>query len=179
MQHSHSAGCHCDADDGEKFSLYRFINLPGLRGLNAANDCRRVFRPGVVGGEELFGSFLLFLSEHEKTKTELFVESEDEDELILIVPFTGSVRLRKIVFGAAGDACPTECRIFKNVDVSFDNCHDTQPTQTLKLGEDPGAELELAVLAPKFNDCRTLTLFFPASKGGDKVVSYFLGVFFC
>jgi hypothetical protein len=44
--HAHSAGCHCEADDGEKFSLYRFINLPGLKGLNSVGVVSKVFRPG-------------------------------------------------------------------------------------------------------------------------------------
>jgi hypothetical protein len=109
------------------------------------------------------------LQEHEKAKHALFIESDDDDELILVVPFTGSVRLRKVVFGAVGDSCPTEVRLFKNMEVSFDNCNDIQPTQVLKLGDDAAAELELSVLAPKFNDCRVLSLFFPSSRGGDKV----------
>ncbi len=168
--HSHSAGCHCEPDDGEKFSLYRFINVPGLLGLNA------------VGTAKVFSFFFCFVllcfsgscakifrPEHEKALLDVFVESDDDDELIIVVPFSGSVRLRKIVFGAAGESCPTECRIFKNVEVTFDNCHDVQATQVLKLGDDPAAELELSVLAPKFNDCRVLSLFFPSSRGGDKV----------
>jgi len=138
--------------------------------LNSIGECAKVFRPGSASFLLLFDLFdeRLF-QEHEKGRHDLFVDSDDDSELILIVPFTGSIRLRKICFGAAGETCPSECRIFKNAEISFDNCNDVQPTQILKLGDDPSAELELAVMAPKFNDCRVLSLFFPSSRGGDKV----------
>jgi hypothetical protein len=158
--HSHTLGCHCESDDTEKFSLYRFVNVPGLRGLNVDGNCANLFRP-----------------ENEKARHDLFVESDDDDELILIVPFTGSVRLRKIVIGASGESCPVEVRIFKNVDVAFDTVNDTPPTQTIMLGDDENAELEHAVVNAKFNDCRTLSLFFPASRGGDKIRLFYIGMF--
>ncbi len=159
MQHAHSAGCQCEADDGEKFSLYRFVNVLGLRALNATADSnvRRVLRP-----------------ESEKMgHDELFVASEEEDDdaaFILVVPFLGSVRLRKVVVLAAGESCPTELALFKNVEASFGGAE--QPTQVLRLGDDAEGAAELPVLAPKFNDCRTLSLRFSNARGGTARVGY-------
>lgn len=160
--HSHSAGCQCEADDGEKFSLYRFVNVLALRALNASpgSNVKRVLRP-----------------ESEKVgHEELFVESEDDEDdeegggFILVVPFTGSVRLRKVVVMAAGDIAPAEVRLFKNVDVGFESGH--VPTQVLRLAEDPEGRAELSVVAAKFNDCRSLSLWFPAGRGGKARVGY-------
>ena len=145
---------------GEKFALYRFVNELGLRALNATDSdhLKRVLRP-----------------ENEKLDDSKFIESDDDDQLILIIPFTGSVRLRKIVIMAVGETCPLEVQIFKNHEIGFDT--DLKPTQTIKLGEDPEGELELPVLAPKFNDCRTLSLFFPESVGGDTTKILYIGLF--
>lgn len=159
MQHAHSAGCQCEADDGEKFSLYRFVNVLGLRALNASGDSnvKRVLRP-----------------ESEKRDDSVFVQSDEDDEddpaFILVVPFTGSVRLRKVVVMAAGETCPTEVALFKNVEASFGGTE--QPTQVLRLGDDPTGEVELAVLAPKFNDCRLLSLRFRNARGGAARIGY-------
>ena len=161
MDHRHSAGCQCANEDvGEKFSLYRFVNVPGLQALNAVepDKLKDILRP-----------------EHEKRGHEdLYVESDDDDQLILVIPFVGSVRLRKIIIMCAGDECPTEVRLYKNMEVGFDT--DAAPTQTLRLGPDPAGELEMSVVAPKFNDCRTLSLFFPESVGGDKTRIYYIGL---
>jgi hypothetical protein len=159
--HAHSAGCLCEADDGEKYSLYRFIDVQGLQALNTTvgSNARRVFRP-----------------ESEKLgHDELFVESDEDDDddgasFILIVRFTGSVRLRKVVVLAAGASCPTEVALFKNVAASFGGAE--QPTQVLRLGEDPEGALELPVLAPKFNDCGSLSFRFTNARGGVARVGY-------
>lgn len=162
--HQHAAGCGCSNEDvGEKFSLYRFVNVMGLSALNAVDPSRLkdVLRP-------------------EQTKTgsdweHIFVESDDEDpQMILIIPFAGSVRLRKIVILATGDSCPTEVRLFKNHNVSFDT--DVAPTQVLQLGDDPRGELEYPLTAPKFTDVRTLSLFFPDSVGGLVTRIYYIGL---
>ena len=157
MQHAHSAGCQCETDDGEKFSLYRFVNVLGLRALNASaeSNVQRLLRP-----------------ESEK-QADVFVESEEDDDdaaFIIVVPFTGSVRLRRVVVMAAGESCPTELALFKNVEASFGGAE--QPTQVLRLGEDPEGAAELPVLAPKFNDCRLLSLRFTNARGGAARVAY-------
>jgi hypothetical protein len=163
MEHAHVAGCQCVNEDvGEKFSLYRFVNTNGLRALNAVDPSMlaHVLRP-----------------ENEKQGHDnVFVESDDDDTLLLVIPFIGSVRLRKIIIRSAGEECPTEVRLFKNLDVGFDNVEETKPTQVLRLGPDPEAELELSVVAPKFNDCRQLSFYFPESVGGDKSRVYFIGL---
>jgi hypothetical protein len=160
--HAHSAGCLCEADDGEKFSLYRFIDVQGTKALNTTveSTVQRLFRP-----------------ENEKLgHEELFVESDEDDEddggasFILVVRFTGTVRLRKVVVMAAGASCPTEVALYKNVAASFGGSE--QPTQVLRLGDDPEGALELPVLAPKFNDCGTISFRFTNARGGVARVGY-------
>ena len=163
MDHIHSAGCGCrDESKDEKFSLYRYVNVLGLQALNCVDPSKLkdVLRPE---SEKLEGLDVKF------------VESDDEDpEMILIIPFTGSVRLRKIVFVTAGETAPTEVKLFKNVEASFDT--DVAPTQVLQLNEDAEGVLEYAVNAPKFNDVRVLSLFFPDSVGGETTRIHYIGL---
>lgn len=168
--HSHAAGCGCEqeAQDGEKFSLYRFINVGGVRALNARDKkdaARRVFKP-----------------EHEKLNGQ-YVESDHDDDdeeqgrLAFVVPFVGSVKLRKIIVGASGESCPTEVRLYKNCDTfDLDDASSQVATQTIRLGDDVQCELDLPVVAPKFNDCRSLVFFFPSSKGGQVTRVTYIGL---
>ena len=159
MEHAHVAGCQCaDEDVGEKFSLYRYVDTEGLRALNAVEPSMlaKVLRP-----------------ENEKQGHEdLFVESDDDETLLLIIPFIGSVRLRKVIIRCVGEECPTEVHLYKNIQVGFDNVEETKATQMMPLGPDPEGEIEHSVVAPKFNDCRTLSFYFPQSVGGDKTRIY-------
>ena len=158
--HQHSCGCSCSEPDGEKFTLYRFINTLGLRALNG------IQKPEVI-----------FKAESEK-KDGKYLESEDDDQLIIIIPFTGSVKLRKITVMASGDTAPTELQIFKNNDtLTFDDVETTKCTQKLQLQEDAEGELEHSVMAAKFNDVQSLALFFSASYGGDVTRIDYIGLF--
>jgi hypothetical protein len=69
------------------------------------------------------------------------------------VPFTGSVRLRKMVIVCDGG---DSVAVFKNVSVDFDCVDRTAPTQTFTLVPNEDATIEYTVNAPKFNDCRML-----------------------
>lgn len=167
MSHQHRAGCGCTNDDeGEKFSLYRYINVHGLRALNACDTSAKIKH--------------IFRAENQKTLINfenIFVQSEDEDpELIIVVPFTGSVRIRKVVVLCAGNDCPTEMQLFKNHDLDFESVGDIKPTEIIRLVEDPKGELEYTVSAPKFSGVHTLSLFFPDSVGHASSRIYYIGL---
>lgn len=80
MAHHHAAGCGCQPEgDGERYSLYRYIDVDALRTFNerVPGSARSVFKP-----EHL---------KDERTGACLETETEDEDEerLLLVIPFTG------------------------------------------------------------------------------------------
>ena len=158
MQHTHSAGCQCAPDDdGERFSLYRFINVAGLRALNATGGAAAVFRPE----SDRLGEGTL--------------ESDDGDELIVVVPFSGSVRLRKVVVRAVGETGPSEVRLYRNEERAFDS-PETAPTQRVELGDDGEGSVERSVMAAKFGDTRVLSMVFPSARGGERIVIHYIGL---
>ncbi len=78
------------------------------------------------------GSAVLpFKPESQKTDRTRYAETdtddEDEQRLILVCPFTGSVRLRRVVVACSGGG---DLSLFKNVDVDLDSVERTSATQT-------------------------------------------------
>ena len=70
-------------------------------------------------------------------------------------------------------------RIYANQQLDFDDAESAKPTLELDIVGPSGTSgrepVEYAVRAAKFPAVRNLTLFFPASKGGDTTKLYFLG----
>uniref|UniRef100_A0A8C5T4B8 PITH domain containing 1 n=1 Tax=Malurus cyaneus samueli TaxID=2593467 RepID=A0A8C5T4B8_9PASS len=72
-----------------------------------------------------------------------FVESDDDEELLFNIPFTGSVKLKGvIVMGEDDGTHPAEMRLFRNIPhMSFDDTA-REAEQTFSLSRDPLGELE-------------------------------------
>lgn len=77
--------------------------------------------------------------------------------MILFVPFTGTVRLRRVVIVAEGGATVD---IYKNTDVDLDTVERATATQRFAVVPNDDGALELTVVAPKFNDVRSLSFCF-------------------
>ncbi|KAG8909861.1 hypothetical protein FRC02_007539 [Tulasnella sp. 418] len=104
------------------------------------------------------------------------IESDADDQLIIRVPFTGSVKLRSILLKSGpGSETPTKLCVYANADsLDFDDITDAKVTQEFDVAQ--SREIgEYAVKAAKFSAVRSLTLFFPAAQGADNVRIYFLG----
>jgi len=104
------------------------------------------------------------------------VESDADDQLIVRIPFTGSVKLRSILIKSGpGPQTPAKLSVFVNEDgLDFEDVASKTPAQEFEIvqSRDIG---EYAVKAPKFPNVRSLTLFFPASQGDDTTRLYYLG----
>ncbi|KAF9452328.1 DUF1000-domain-containing protein [Macrolepiota fuliginosa MF-IS2] len=167
-EHNHSH-CHDEGHDhdhdhdtndlGPQDSLYSYIDRSNVVALNANNPGEIVIKPW-----------------HERTDEGKSLESDADDQMIIRVPFTGSVRLRSVLLKTGpGDRTPSKVQLFANQEnMDFDDIEDKTPTQELDVAQ--GREVgEYAVKTAKFSNVSSLTLFFPEGQGADTIQIYYLG----
>ncbi|KAI9259485.1 galactose-binding domain-like protein [Phascolomyces articulosus] len=164
--HCHDEHCDHDHDDlpgaGDQFLLYSRIDRDNVRCLNEAepDTGKSVIKPW-----------------NERLDNEKFVESDADEQLILFVPFTGSVKLRSICLRTdRGDQAPSTMKVFINRDdVDFDVADSYTPVQTWDLVEGSNDVVEYATRITKFTNVRNITLFFPENFGDDTSIIRFVG----
>jgi len=130
--------------------------------------------------EQVVGMSIKTIKAYDKRNDEVdFVESDADDQLIIRIPFIGGVKLRSIMIKAGpAELTPTEIHVFSNLEsLDFDEASNEAVKATQKLSsiattrEDVTYPLKTA----KFNNVRSITLFIPASTGGDTSRIYFIG----
>ncbi|KAI8354156.1 galactose-binding domain-like protein [Blakeslea trispora] len=166
MSHCHDEHCDHDHDDlpesGEQFLLYSKIDIDNVRCLNEAesNSGKKVIRPW-----------------NERMDDDKFLESDADEQLIVHVPFTGTVKLRSICLRTdKSDAAPSKMKVFINRDdVDFDVAESYTPTQEFDLVENSDQVVEYGVKVTKFSNIRNITLFFPENFGEDVSIIRYIG----
>jgi len=108
------------------------------------------------------------------------VQSDDDPELIFVIPFSVTVKLKAICLGVNSDgSSPALIRIFNNrSDIDFSNVVEAKADQILEIGRDSGHShgvVEYPVLAPKFQNASTLTLHIARNHGASSTRLSFLG----
>jgi len=104
------------------------------------------------------------------------VESDADDQLILRIPFAGSVKLRALLLKTGpADQTPSKVVLFANeASLDFEDAADKLPTQEFDVAQ--GREVgEYAVKTAKFSNLSSVTLFFPSSQGADTTRIYYVG----
>jgi len=107
------------------------------------------------------------------------VDSNDErPQLILHVPFTGTVKLKSfVVIGGEGGSCPVHVRVHINRDdVDFTNAARAKPVQEFDLVEDRRGEVEYPTKITKFNAVQSVTLHFDRNAGAAHTRLYYIGL---
>lgn len=155
--HSHDHGDHGhdhDHDHSDDITpalqniLYSQIDFDALRTLNEAASnsgraiCQKTWAQRLDPNPEL-------------------VSSADE-QLLLLIPFTGQVRLHSILLRtSASGASPKTLKLFANhgADMDFESASEQKPTQTLEVACTSEVQ-ELPVQRVHFNSTRCLALFF-------------------
>ncbi|OCH94886.1 DUF1000-domain-containing protein [Obba rivulosa] len=168
--HAHGAGCHDESHGhdhdlpeglGPRDNLYARIDRANVVALNAAP-------PGT--GAEVIKPW------NERTDEETFLESDADDQLIIRVPFAGSVKLRALLLKAGpGGQTPAKVALYNNIEnVDFSDIADLKPTQEFDVvqSRDVG---EYHVMPAKFPNVTSITIFLPASQGADTIRVYYLG----
>ncbi|EGG00373.1 uncharacterized protein MELLADRAFT_93329 [Melampsora larici-populina 98AG31] len=106
----------------------------------------------------------------------MFSESDTDQQMIIRIPFTGSVKLRSILIrGIPGDSAPTQLKLFANEPgLDFDTLETCTPTQVLEI---PTTDelVEFPVRVAKFSSVSVLSLFIDGNPSGSKTRVYFLG----
>lgn len=166
---SSACGCgHPDAhaDDCEGASLFSSIDLPRVRCLNEADPgaCRRVFKP---------------LADRESRAGAPLASQSGDTDLLLVVPFTNTVRLKSLcISGDEDGSTPSSVKVFVNRDdMDFAMAEEATPTQEFELPEDPSASLWHPVRAAKFGSVTSLALLFRGTHGdADASNLWFVGM---
>ncbi|GBG76510.1 hypothetical protein CBR_g22258 [Chara braunii] len=157
--HDHDCGAHsCGAD----WSLYKTVDIPRVRALNEAVD----------------GSAKTVIKTWERRLDfSTYVESEDDPELIIFIPFTADVKIKSIsIIGGVDGTSPSKMRVFLNrEDIDFANANDVNPVQEWELAENLRGELEYQTRYPKFQGIANITLHFSGNFGGDVTRIHYIG----
>ncbi|KAF2729747.1 DUF1000-domain-containing protein [Polyplosphaeria fusca] len=96
------------------------------------------------------------------------LQSSADEQILMIVPFTGQVRLHSLLLRTSpSPSSPRTLKIFVNPDPSldFDAATETPPTQTLSISQTSDIQ-EIPVKRVLFNTTRSLGLFFEDNWGG-------------
>ncbi|KAG4302986.1 hypothetical protein PCK1_000652 [Pneumocystis canis] len=100
----------------------------------------------------------------ERFDTTRILESDVDAQLIVYIPFMGSVKLKSIVLRCMPDTTsPQICQIFMNRDdIDFDSVELLTPVQSLNLvtPHDAGKIIEYPVKTQFYGSCTNITLFF-------------------
>ncbi|KAG7450968.1 DUF1000-domain-containing protein [Guyanagaster necrorhizus] len=157
--HDHDEHIHDTSDAGPNDNLFMHIDRANVFALNANGNGPEVIKPW-----------------HERTSEEKSLESDSDDQLILRIPFTGSVKLRSLLLKTGpADQTPAKVAIFANEDaLDFEDVNDKMPIQEFNVVQSREVG-EYAVKAAKFSNVSSITLFFPASQGADTTRIYYVG----
>lgn len=152
-----------ELERGQEFSLYQHVDTTKVFCLNEKEkgSVKNVFKPW-----------------DERLNTEKFLESCDDEELILHIPFTGVLKLKSImVVGGENGKSPKKMKIFTNRDdIDFTNVKEIKPIQEWDLSEDIQGQLEYPTKMAKFNNVYSITIYFPQNFGNDVTRIYYLGL---
>jgi len=166
--HDHSCGEHAHGDDhshnhtsngGPSDNLFAHIDRDNVVALNSVDGGSKVIKPW-----------------DERLDEQVYIESDTDDQLIIRVPFTGSVKLRSLLLKSGpADQTPAKVALFANADnLDFGDTTDKEPLQQfdVAVGREVG---EYAVKPAKFSNVSSVTLFFPASQGAETTRIYYVG----
>ncbi|KAG9047231.1 hypothetical protein FS837_002753 [Tulasnella sp. UAMH 9824] len=107
---------------------------------------------------------------------EKWVDSGEDDEMIVHVPFTENVRVRSVVVKLGrGETCPRRVRLYVNSPHGIDFSDESKPTQDLALLENAEQAVEYPVRVSAFASVNSITLFFSDSPGGERSRVYYIG----
>ncbi|KAL1745505.1 galactose-binding domain-like protein [Schizophyllum fasciatum] len=152
-----------DADAADASNLFRVIDKDNVHGLNLAvpESAQAVIKPW-----------------HERADTAVFADSGVDDQMIIHVPFTESVRLRSVLLKlGAGESTPRTLRIFANhaTIVDFADAERTRPQLDIRLLEGEVDVVEYPLRVAAFASVTSLSLFFGDAVGEETSRVYYLG----
>jgi len=150
---------HDTSDLGPQDNLYVHIDRSNVVALNTNGIGHEVIKPW-----------------HKRLDESISLESDTDDQIIIRIPFTGSVRLRSLLLKTGPtDQTPSKVALYANAaSLDFNDISDRKPTQELDVAQ--GREVgEYAVKTSQFSNISSVTLFFPESQGAETIQIYYIG----
>ncbi|QRV75359.1 PITH domain-containing protein [Ceratobasidium sp. AG-Ba] len=168
MSHRHGQDCgheHHEHGDDHDHDHDHSSSGPPPNNLYARIDRQNV---AALNAEEGADPCTPLKAWHERLDETKWLESDADDQLILRIPFTGSVKLRALLLKTGpGEQTPEKVSLFPNADeLDFSDASDREPAQSFDIAQSRDVG-EYTVKPAKFSNCRSITLFFPAAQGAD------------
>ncbi|VDD80060.1 unnamed protein product [Mesocestoides corti] len=158
----HCEHAHSYENLTESYSLYKFIDTPNLVCLNESVP---------DSGKQIFKPF------EERKDATTFVESDDDEELLFNIPFTGSVKLKGIIIaGENGEAHPATVSIYKNRPFMTFADTEAESDQCLELHPDPLGEITYPLKSAKFGSVHHLSLYISKNFGAYHTRIHYIGL---
>lgn len=163
-EHHHDDADHVKPGEGQQDLLYRSVDHDRITALN----------------ESEVGAAARIVKPYDARLDEAHVLTSDvDDDLLISIPFTGSVRLRALLLRSGpGGATPRAVHLYKNIEsLDFEDAASETPPPTQKLTSIPETSevVEIPLLAARFPDVQTLTLYVPGSLDGARTRLSFIG----
>lgn len=157
--HHHDDADHVKPGEGQQDLLYLAVDRDQVSALNEKHE----------------GSAAKIIRPYDERMSESdTLESDVDDELIIRVPFAGSVRLRALLVRTGpGHATPRAIHLYKNTDIDFEDAANETPKPLQKLESIPESSdvVEIPLLAARFPDVQSLTLYIPGCLGTQRGVA--------
>ncbi|EIW78487.1 DUF1000-domain-containing protein [Coniophora puteana RWD-64-598 SS2] len=144
-------------------NLYEAIDRDAVHGLNLTvpEDAKAIIKPW-----------------NERDDTTRYIESSVDDEVIIHVPFTQSVRVKAILLKIGrGEYAPRRMRVYANHPniVGFEDVESTKSQLNIALLEGETGVVEYPVRVASLTSISSLTLYFSHTVGGEQVRMYYVG----
>ncbi|KYO25786.1 PITH domain-containing protein 1 [Alligator mississippiensis] len=119
----------------------------------------------------------VFRAWEERGDRSQFVESDEDEELLFNVPFTGNVKLKAVVVMGDDDGThPAEMRLFKNTPhMSFDDAA-REPDQMFSLNRDITGVLEYPTKIARFSNVYHLSIHISKNFGAETTKIFYIGL---
>lgn len=172
--HGHDENDHVPPPDTNQIqTLYPYIDLSNVTARNATKPehAARIVRPW-----------------EERLLDDPILTSDVDEELLIVIPFTGMVKLHSILIRSLGDeSAPEDIVLFKDQpQLDFDKAASLPPVQKLTnpAGVSAGVStnetregiVQFAVNRPKFTNVQSLTIYIPSNYGGEQTKLLYIGL---
>ncbi|BDA48813.1 PITH domain-containing protein 1 [Coccomyxa sp. Obi] len=156
----------CEASEcGPAWSLHEYIDHSNIAALNEARagSVRSVFRPW---------------AERLDLSQPTLDSNDDDPELLIHVPFNGSVKIKAIsIIGGSDGTAPSQLKAYVNRDdLDFSVVADLPPVQQWDLQENLTGHIEYPTQVPKFSGVHSIDFYIPSNFGADSTRIHFIGL---
>ncbi|TDL26323.1 DUF1000-domain-containing protein [Rickenella mellea] len=161
--HDHDHDHHGSAQTDPADNLFPYIDRSNVIALNCDvdNPGMKVIKPW-----------------HERRDESQFIESDADDQMIVRIPFSGSVNLHSVLLKCGpGDQTAEKICLFANKDnLDFSDTAGEKPSQVFDNVPQSTEVGEYTVKRAIFSNVSSITLFFPGAQGAENLRIYYIGM---